>query len=729
MKKINLLLALFFGMITFYAQESENNDITICWDTSLSMLERNLEKEFEVLNKVFERTPNLNVQLLLFNVEVENKNFEIVNGNWSELKNTLASAVADGATIYSQLEGKIKNEKVFFFTDGNFLIEGENLPVKKGNFLINSVTLRNEDFLKRTALIGKGRLMDFAAILPNNLSKEKKNNSTETIKEISGTIYMDNVTASEVEIRVKGSQQVYTVDYQGKFKLAAKPGDSILISSRISKSMKIIPVGYFSKNVDVFMESNITALDEVVLSEKRIEAKDKEIVRTGNGLKAKEAVGYAVQSIGDNDITEVNTNLSTAVVGKFSGVNLANGEDLTRFSTRVNTSLLGNNYGLVIVDGTPIEQSNSSVTGGAFASISFIDPENIADITVLKGFAATNRYGTLGNNGVLLVTTKNGDYGDGESKPKNTALLQNNIYDDKTQIRVQDSPVIKTLKNEASIKDAYNKYLSLRNFNMNSDSFYLDSFMFFKDKDSKIALKIISNLWEKNPEKESYLKLVELSVRSLGEVDISKKINISLNTLNPTTLQPFFTEAQLHLEQENYQKALDSWLNLANGGSYGTMEVNEIKKSLEREIKNLVFLKRSNLNLSKLPESYSSNSQINVRLRLEWSNPKAEFKVQFVNPQKRYFNWEHTMASNRERIINETNLGFAMEEFEIYDDLKGTWQINIDYSGNIDTENKEPLVLLCSIYTDFGFVSQTREMVWLYVNSQANRKPLTTIKI
>ena len=716
-----------------------NNNTTICWDTSLSMLDRNLEKELDILDKIFQRTPNQTVQLIMFNVLVEELEFQIVNGEWSTLKNVLISAKADGATLYGELENLIKNDQVYFFTDGNVLVSGETLPIKKSNFLINSLPIRNETFLKKAALLGRGRLMDFAAILPGNIQNTIVETDREKeLKSISGTVYLDNVPADEIEIRIKESDSVFKTDKSGKFSLSAVPGDSILISSRTDRTMKTVPVGYFNDNIDVFLESNVTTLDEVVVTEKRLEAISEDLVDTGNGLKNKESIGYAVQSIGDEDITPIQTDLSQSIQGKFSNITLGNDQDLTQFRGRSTNTILGNNYGLVVVDGVPIETSNSGDLRtnpsdpeykGYRADASFINPDNVAKITVLKGLAATNRYGTLGVGGVLLITTKTAMAGKGGGEHINSALVQNNVYDPNAETSTGKSALTKALENTRSLEEAYDKYLTLRNFNENNVTFYLDAFSYFKDKDKKIAARIISNVWEKNPENEHFIKLVELSSRYIGDYKLANVINNELNAAKPTALQPFFTEAKLHLQQNQYQEALNSFSLLEKGGAYNSLNVQPINKSLERELKNLLFQKRSVLDVTKVKETYFKNTQMNVRLLVEWSNSKTEFEIQFVNPQNRFFNWEHTSVTDKNRIQEEVDLGYAMEEFELYDDLKGSWKINAIYKGNLDKNNSEPLVLLCSVYENFGYPSQKRKLVWLYLDNQNTKLPIIELKI
>ena len=725
MGKIGILFLCFVVAIQSYAQETTIENTTICWDTSYSMFERNLEQEFDVLEKIFTRVPNQNVQLLLFSLDLEEHQLEIRDGDWSQLKEILINTKADGATFYENLESSIKNNSVYFFTDGKTVSENSLLPVKKGNFIINSVPDRDGEYLEKVALLGRGRLMDLAALLPENLSEVKENKGDS--KNIRGTVYLDNEPAVDIEIRIKGSDEVIRTDTNGQFLISAVPGDSILVSSKEFRTLKLLPVGYFDKDFDVFMESNVTQLEEVILTERRIQPLQNEMVNTGIGLKSKESIGYAVQSIDDEDLNPSNTDVSTAVQGKFSGISLGRDQDLTQFKGRSNNTLLGNNYGLVVVDGVPMQQSDSS--SGFLGDASFLNPDNIEKITVLKGFAATNRYGTLGNGGVLLITTKSGASGKGNAESENTALIQNNVYDPKAEITIQESPITKALSGTSSTGEAYSKYLELRNFNTGNTSFFLDSFEYFQKRDGDLALRILSNLWEMNPQDEEVVRLMGLSARAVGNDEVAESVNRRMNELKPLAIQPFFNEAELARQNGNWQQALEAWSVLSKGGNYGTLDVSPIQKSIDREIKNLISQKRSFLETSKIEEKYFSNEKMNVRLKLEWSDPKAEFHVQFVNPQNRYFNWEHTSQSDAGRLQEEIRLGYAMEEFEVYDDLKGPWQVNINYLGHLDGNISLPLVLLCSKYTDFGLPTQKLELIWLYVDSKNPRKSLAKFKI
>ena len=99
-----------------------------------------------------------------------------------------------------------------------------------------------------------------------------------------------------------------------------------------------------------------------------------------------------------------------------------------------------------------------------------------------------------------------------------------------------------------------------------------------------------------------------------------------------------------------YQDALDDLLALEKGIKHPNLDVSGISKTLDREIRNLLFHYKDELNHSMVPPKYLNNLTYKARLVFEWNRPGAAFKIQFVNPQNRFFDWEYTNEANPDRI-------------------------------------------------------------------------------
>lgn len=177
-----------------------------------------------------------------------------------------------------------------------------------------------------------------------------------------------------------------------------------------------------SPNVKVVLKSDTQNLDEIVV--------------TAMGIsKEKKALGYAVQNVKSDELTQAaNTSLSSALQGKVSGVEISASSGMPGASSKItirgSRSFTGDNTPLYVVDGMPIASSfdidtESSVSGTDFANRAVdIDPNDIESVNILKGQAASALYGMRASNGVIVITTKSGK---GARKGKPEVSISSNV--------------------------------------------------------------------------------------------------------------------------------------------------------------------------------------------------------------------------------------------------------------------------------------------------------------
>lgn len=129
-----------------------------------------------------------------------------------------------------------------------------------------------------------------------------------------------------------------------------------------------------------------------------------EVVVTAIGIKRKpKEMSYSVSRVKDEDLTATNaTNAASVMIGKVSGLNVNvvnNGVNpSTRVILRGFRSIGGDNEALVVVDGFPAPRG----------VLDRINPDDIQEVTVLKGANASALYGSDASNGVIVITTKKG---------------------------------------------------------------------------------------------------------------------------------------------------------------------------------------------------------------------------------------------------------------------------------------------------------------------------------
>lgn len=206
-------------------------------------------------------------------------------------------------------------------------------------------------------------------------------------------------------VLVKGTTVGTTTDLDGNYSINVPDGSNVLIYSFVGLKTHEEAIGNRSV-INVTLTTDASQLSEVVVTAIGIE-------------KEKKALGYAVTTVGDEQIqNRPEADVARVLQGKVAGVNITatngNSGAGTNIIIRGYSSATGSNQPLFVVDGVPFNTNTNAQTGfgsgGATTSSRFldIDPNNIENISVLKGLSATVLYGDQGRNGVILVTTKSG---------------------------------------------------------------------------------------------------------------------------------------------------------------------------------------------------------------------------------------------------------------------------------------------------------------------------------
>ncbi|SNZ01578.1 SusC/RagA family TonB-linked outer membrane protein [Flagellimonas pacifica] len=214
-----------------------------------------------------------------------------------------------------------------------------------------------------------------------------------------------------VNIVVEGTANGTQTDFDGNYAISASQGQALLFTYIGQKDARRV-VG--AENViNVQMEEDAQALEEVVV--------------TALGVKKEaQSLGYSIAKVDGDEVAEQpSSDIGRLLQGKAAGVNITASNGLSGSSTNIiirgYTSITGSNQPLFVVDGIPFgsdTNNNEAFFDNSTESSRFLDldPNNIADINVLKGLSATALYGNRGRNGVILITTKNAQGGDFEGK-------------------------------------------------------------------------------------------------------------------------------------------------------------------------------------------------------------------------------------------------------------------------------------------------------------------------
>ncbi|MCG2460432.1 SusC/RagA family TonB-linked outer membrane protein [Flavobacteriaceae bacterium F89] len=245
-----------------------------------------------------------------------------------------------------------------------------------------------------------------------------------TFLKVSGTVTSseDGIPLPGVSIVLKGTNTGKITDFDGTYSLDVPNGTGTLVFSYLGFETQEIGVNGQS-TINVVMAPGTQALDEVVVTALGIKREDK-------------SLGYSVEKVVGQELTRVaNPNVLNSLSGKVSGVTI-NSTGGTGSSVsmviRGAISLSSDNQPLFVIDGVPVENTLNNIGGFGDRNpvdygnaISDLDPESVANVTILKGASAAALYGTRAGNGVVLITTKRAK----EGEKMKVEFTSNTVFD------------------------------------------------------------------------------------------------------------------------------------------------------------------------------------------------------------------------------------------------------------------------------------------------------------
>ncbi|WP_406684601.1 TonB-dependent receptor [Seonamhaeicola sp. MEBiC1930] len=210
---------------------------------------------------------------------------------------------------------------------------------------------------------------------------------------ITGTVTDEsNQPLPGASVLVKGTSNGVTTDFDGKYSITVSSKEAVLIVSYIGFASQEIKINN-QNEINIVLVEDAFGLDEVVM--------------VGYSRVKKSDLTGAVSSVKPKDLNLGNvSNAGQMLQGRVTGLYVNSYDQdpgaTPEFILRGASSLQGGEAGqpLVVIDGFPVEGT---------AALNTINPNDIAQIDVLKDASATAIYGSRGANGVILITTKTGN--------------------------------------------------------------------------------------------------------------------------------------------------------------------------------------------------------------------------------------------------------------------------------------------------------------------------------
>ena len=205
-----------------------------------------------------------------------------------------------------------------------------------------------------------------------------------------------------VTVMLKGTQKGTVSGAEGEFQIISEKENPILVFSFVG--MKTQEVVADKSNLEINLETDRIGIDEVLA--------------IGYQLREKKTItGSAYQVSGPLISGSPVTSFDQALQGKIPGLVVSSPSGtpgtMQDITIRGAGSIMASNQPLIVLDGVPV--INVDFSGepqrSTFGILSTLNIQDINSVTVLKDASATSAYGARGSNGVIVITTKSGNYG------------------------------------------------------------------------------------------------------------------------------------------------------------------------------------------------------------------------------------------------------------------------------------------------------------------------------
>ncbi|AZB29099.1 VIT domain-containing protein [Chryseobacterium balustinum] len=684
-------------------EKPKSQKIAIIWDNSFSGSKRNRDKELDFLNAYFSDNKNVSVSFSLLNNTFEKaEEFNISQGNWSELKNKILNLKYDGGTDFGALKEINGIEEYLLFSDGISNFGDLTMKFKKPLNSIASTPTSDFNLLKLLANQSGGNFINLneldtqAALktykkLPVRFLGFKENPNMQELFPNIGSVINDPVNIfgitsgnagkltavfsvgnEKFEILVDFSKAQQLENWQiAQFWAQRKINELELNSTQNRQEIKNISeqFGVVSKNTSLIVLDDINDYVRYKITPpQELLADYQKIVSQNKGR-----------------VLEQRKNLLSKAFDKTRELKTWWNTDFKPIEKK--------EYPRISNQSTPVPQAQRNVQ---------------IEEAVVVGYNSSAKAMEVSSSDEMVDIIA--------AKPKGKITL---VDVESTEEYMKD------FQNLQSVEVIYQKYLENRSKHEKQVSYYFDiSKLLFKKGDKVLSLKVLSTLAELDLENEELYKTIYYLLKQRGHYDKELWITQKILEWRPFDAQSHRDYALALVDNKKPQEALNIYKSLLYQEFTDeiSMRDNGIEEILIMEINN-ILKQNKNVDGSKIDDRLKADLPVDIRVVINWNKDNTDIDLWVTDPKAKGedCSYQHKSTAIGGRISNDFTQGFGPEQFLLKKAVKGKYKIKTNFFGERQNILSGPTTVMAEVYLYYSDGRQERKIA-VFQSQKENKK-------
>ena len=697
-------------------QKVWRSHLGIIWDASLSSENRDFEKEFAVLDRLFRGKNDFRVELYFLNNRFKHAGtFDVKNGNWRSLRDALENVDYDGGTDFSKIDLKGADE-FLFFSDGLSTLSDAELATAQKKPLHCVVSSPTADYSAMKWIAGQSgaKFINLNSLSPHELEEAITKESV-------------NFLGIEKPDNIKEVYPSLSTPVHGQFSIAGildgNQANITLLFGYGDKIEKRIPVELRSERASnhnnvyrIWAQKKINELDM------HYEKNKEELTELGKqfGLVTRNTSLMVLEDLQDYiryDIVPPAELQAEYFRWKKNSEQQQSSYTRDMFSRALDVAKELHQWWDTEFE---IKKPKYPVpdTSDEVFEIAIVE-ERAAEIAVVEE-EALFMFMEDRSMHASVVQADAAPRAQQSSRSISSKMISNEPIIRLMPLK-QDKDYMTKLTGKPEVD--YKIYLDLRPSYRNVPAFYFDmSDWLFKLNDKERALRVLTSVSEIDIENSTLFRLLGYRFKEYGEYELEAYVCQKVVRWRPMEPQSYRDYALALSDIGKKQEALQTLYSILNH-SFATnisMRSSGIEEVIITELNRMIALNK--LNTSDIDRKLIKEMPVDIRVVINWNMNNTDIDLHVKDPNGEVCYYSHRKTEMGGRISNDITTGYGPEQFMLKKAIPGKYEVFVNYFGDTQVKAEGPSTIMVEIFTNYSGAKEVRQVVSLQLDKASKVK-------